>query len=108
GGCSVVDSNAGRGCMQIRCLDVCLRRIGAHDASAQTHQRFAQNAAATADVQQPQVRKRIEPPLVAAEMSTCSLLDEGEPHWVELMQDGHLPASMPPLGGALRKMRNLR
>ena len=94
--------------MQLRCLDVCLRRIGAHDASAQTHQRFAQNAAATADVQQPQVRKRIEPPLVAAEMSTCGLLDEGEPHRVELVQHGHLPAWIPPLGGARRKMRNLR
>src|SRR5262249_10249789 len=46
--------------------------------------------------------------LVAAEMPTGGLLDEGEPHRVELVQHGHPAAWIPPLGGQRGKMRHLR
>jgi len=94
--------------MQLRCLYICLRGIGAQDASPQTRQRFAQNAAAAADVEHAQAGERIEPPFVAAEMPTRGLFDEGESHRVELVQHRHPAAWIPPLGGVRGKMRDLR
>src|SRR5262249_402592 len=82
--------------------------IGAHDLGPQARQRFAQNAAAAADVEQAQARQRVELLVVAAEMPARGLLDEAQPHRVEPVQHGHLAARIPPLGGERRKARDLR
>src|SRR5262245_58977550 len=94
--------------MQLCRLDVRRRRIGAHDRGTKARQRLAQNAAAAADVEYPQARKRVEAPLLAAEMPACGLLDESEPHRVEPVQHGHLAAWIPPLGRARGKPHHLR
>src|SRR5262249_3784288 len=78
-----------------------------HDLGPQARQRFAQNAAAAADVEQAQARQRVELLVVAAEMPARGLLDEAQPHWVEPVHHGHLAARIPPLGGARRKARDL-
>ncbi len=66
---------------------------------AQARQRLAQDAGAAADIEDAQARERVEPLAVAIEASARRLLDEAQPHRVELVQHGHLAARIPPIRG---------
>src|SRR5262249_45747579 len=93
--------------IQLRRLYMVSLVTGPHDLAAQARQRFAQNAAAAADVEHAQAAQGVELLVVAAEVPARSLLDEAEPHRVEPVQHGHLAARIPPFGSERRKTRDL-
>src|SRR5690606_8432892 len=66
---------------------------------AQTCQRFAQETAATADVQNSQALKRPDGAAVLAEMADEVLADIGKTHGVEFVQGFELALGIPPLFG---------
>src|SRR5205823_1211344 len=70
-------------------------------------ERLAQNAAAAADVEDAQPRKAVEPLAIAVEAPARGVLDEAEPHRVELVQHAHLAAEIPPFGRQRRKALDL-
>ena len=82
---------AGRGVMARR-LDIALGRIGADDGGAKPRQRLAQDTAAAADIENAQRCEGVEPPAIARELAARRVLDESEPHRVELVQHPHAAA----------------
>ena len=108
GGRAVVDAEPGLAGMQPRRRDIGLRRVRADDGGAEPCQRLAQNTAAAADIEHAQTRQRIEPFRISLELPASGLLDETEPHRIELVQHGHLAARIPPLAGQSGETRDFR
>src|SRR5205823_11723072 len=49
----------------------------------------------------------LKPPRIAFKLPARRILDETEPHWIELVQHPHLAAKVPPLAGKCSKARKL-
>ncbi len=93
--------------MAARDGDVVLGGIGADDISAKPRQRLAENAAAAADIENPQPGEAVEPRRIAAEMRGGAIANVGKAHRIELVQRRHGPARVPPLPGKAREPRDL-
>ena len=93
--------------MELRRLDVGLRRIGADHGRAEPRQRLGQNPAAAADIEKAQTLEAAELLGIAAEPRRRLVPDVTEPHRIELVQRRHLAARIPPLAGQRGKAFDL-
>ena len=99
GGGAIVDRQARVGRVGAGDGDVALRGVRAGDAEAQPRHGLAEQAAATADVQQPQSLERRSRRGIPAESRQRLLAYEGQPDRVEPMQGRELAMRVPPLLG---------
>ncbi len=106
-GIAIIDGNARPRGVAARDRDVAFRGVGADDGSAEPCQGLAEDAAAAADIENPQAGEAVEPLRIAAEMRGGMVADIGKADRIELVQCRHRPARVPPLPGEARESRDL-
>ncbi len=89
-------------------LDVLLGRVDPHHIGTQPRHRFAEQSAAAADIEESQTGKRPPVERVARQPATNLLLDIGQPHRIEDMQNPEFSLRIPPFGGHFREFLDFR
>jgi hypothetical protein len=107
GRAAIVDDHADVVGMSPGDLDIDGDRIGAQHGGAEPCERLRQNAAAAADIENAQILQAIEALGVAAKARAGLIADIGEADRIELVQDRHLAARVPPLRCQLGETRDL-
>ncbi len=95
-GAAVIDPQPGFGGVGPGHADIAFRRVSPQHAGAQPGHRLGHQAAAAADIQQPQARKRRIRRDVAAEMGGDPVADETQSHGIEFVQGAKLALRVPP------------
>ena len=93
--------------MRLRDCNIVLRRIGTDHVGAQSRQRLRQDSAAAADIEHAETLQAVELFRIAAKMRSRLIADIAQPDRIELVQGGHRPARIPPVGRMAREPLDL-